>query len=119
MRTLDSRRSVLLAYGVAAVLAQVAPGALAQNYTVNVNPKLNGLDIKIEPVAQSGMLVVNLTNNSSQKVRCDLNYQADPQVPYRDFAVIEPGKRESSVLRAKQRWFEVDVDVDCRPVDKK
>ena len=48
--------------------AQVA-GAQSQVYTVDIRPELNGLDIKIEHVANSRMLVVNLTNNSPTRVR--------------------------------------------------
>jgi hypothetical protein len=90
--------------------------ALAQvNYTVNVTSELNGLDIKIEPVSNAGLLVVNLTNGTDGKVKCIVSFQADPQVPNRSFVFIEPGKRSSATLRATQRWYEVDVDVNCKP----
>ena len=102
----------------AAVLcvACAALPALAQvNYTVNVTSELNGLDIKIEPVSNAGLLVVNLTNGTDGKVKCIVAFQADPQVPNRSFVFIEPGKRSSATLRATQRWYEVDVDVNCKP----
>ena len=88
--------------------------ALAQNYTVEVTPHLNGLDIKIEPVSNPGVLVVNLTNNTAQKVRCDLNFEADPQLPFQTFVFVEPGKTSSATLRATQQWFDVGVDVRCK-----
>ena len=90
--------------------------ALAQvNYTVNVTSELNGLDIKIEPVSNAGLLVVNLTNGTNGKVKCTVAFQADPQVPSRSFVFVEPGQRSSATLRATQRWYEVDVDVNCKP----
>ena len=101
--------TLILAAGAAVpVLAQV-------DYTVNVTSELNGLDIKIEPVSNAGLLVVNLTNGTDGKVKCTVAFQADPQVPSRSFVFLEPGKRSSATLRATQRWYEVDVDVTCKP----
>ncbi len=111
---------IAMAIGAVTLLATSVPATLAQTtYTVNVTPELNGLDVKIDPVSNAGMLVVNLENNAAQKVRCDLNFQADPQVPYRTFVFLDPGKKGSAVLRATQRWYEVDVDVKCRLADQK
>jgi hypothetical protein len=110
-----ARASLPLLIGTVLATAVFARAAAAQNYDVQVTQELNGLDIKIEPVANAGMLVVNLTNDSAQKVKCDVKFQADPQVPSRSFVFIEPGKRSSATLRAKQKWFEVDVDVRCKP----
>jgi hypothetical protein len=87
---------------------------VAQNYTVEVTPHLNGLDIGIEPVSNPGVLVVNLTNNTTQKVRCDLNFEADPQLPFQTFVFVEPGKTASATLRATQQWFDVGVEVRCK-----
>jgi hypothetical protein len=101
----------------AIAMAAFAHAAAAQDYTVNVTQELNGLDIKIEPVANTGLLVVNLQNNTAQKVKCSVNFQADPQVPNRSFVFIEPGKSSAATLRATQRWFEVDVDVKCKVDD--
>ena len=103
---------------VALVLAMLAADAFAQNYSVNINPTLHELDIKIEPVASAGILVVRLTNNTDRKVRCDLRYDASPQVPYRKTTYVDPGKTEQSVFRAKQKWFSVDVKVDCQSAEK-
>jgi hypothetical protein len=98
-----------------AVLALAVPAAHAQSqvYTVDIRPTLNDLDIKIEHVADSSMLVVNLTNNSPTRVRCDLQFDASPQRPQRSTRHINPGARTSSVLRAQRRWFSVTVDVTC------
>lgn len=101
-----------LAFGLA--LALITSTATAQTYDVKVNPDLNGLDITIEPVANSGVLVVKLTNKSDVKVRCNLMYQADPQLPSRSYVFIAPGKTESDTLRATQAWFSVTVNVECR-----
>ena len=88
-------------------------GAQSQSYTVDIRPELNGLDIKIEHVANTHMLVLNLTNNSPTRVRCNLHYDASPQTPLRTTRHISPGQRETSVLRAQRRWFSVTVDVVC------
>jgi len=102
--------------GIWAVLALSMPatGAVAQTYSVNINPALNGLDIGIEPVAQSGVLVVKLTNKTAQKVRCDLRYDAAPQPLYRKTTYVDAGKTEQSVFRAKRKWLSVDVAVECK-----
>ena len=91
----------------------VAPAALAQTYTVEVNPTLNDLDVKIETVAMTGMLVVKLTNDTGQKVRCKLRYDASPQTPYRSTVNIDPGETEQSVFNAQRKWFAVAVEVEC------
>jgi hypothetical protein len=107
-------RGVLTACLLALVLVAAVRDVAAQTYTVKINPKLNGLDIKIEPVENTGVLVVNLTNGSDKKVRCDLNFSAQPQLPYRTTVFMDPGKSAAGVLRARQQWFEVDVDVTCK-----
>lgn len=95
-------------------LALAATDALAQTYSVNISPTLNGLDIVVEPVAQSGVLVVKLTNRTAQQVRCDLRYDAAPQPLYRKTTFVDPGKTEQSVFRAKRKWLSVDVAVECK-----
>jgi hypothetical protein len=104
-------------------LALLATGGLAANaqsntYTVEIRPTLNELAIKIEHVAQAGALVVNLTNNSPTRVRCNLNFDASPQTPVRRTRHINPGQTDSSVLRAQRRWFSVTVDVECVPAPR-
>jgi hypothetical protein len=105
---------------VLALLVAAAPDARSQSqvYTVEIRPVLNDLDIKIEHVADSRMLVVNLTNNSTTRVRCDLRYDASPQTPQRATRHINPGQRGSSTLRAQRRWFSVTVDVECVPAPR-
>jgi hypothetical protein len=110
------RRSLGI-YAVVA-LSMATADALAQTYSVNVNPTLNGLDIGIEPVAQSGVLVVKLTNKTGQKVRCDLRYDAAPQPLYRKTTYVDPGKTEQSVFRAKRKWLSVDVAVECMVAER-
>ena len=100
---------LLLALGAHAVHARSQP------YTVDIRPVLNDLDIKIEHVAKSRMLVVNVTNNSSTRVRCNLHFDASPQTPLRTTRHINPGQTGTSVLRANRRWFSVTVDVVCVP----
>jgi len=100
------------------VLAAPAAHAQSQVYTVDIRPVLNDLDIKIEHVADSSMLVVNMTNNSPTRVRCNLRFDASPQSPQRSTRHINPGQRASSVLRAQRRWFSVTVDVTCEPAPR-
>jgi hypothetical protein len=106
--------------GICVVLAVSMPAAeaIAQTYSVNVKPTLNGLDIGVEPVAQSGVLVMRLTNKTEQKVRCDLRYDAAPQPLYRKTTYVDPGKTEQSVFRAKRKWLSVDVVVECRVAEQ-
>jgi hypothetical protein len=106
-----------LALALLLPLMALAPPARAQAqvYTVDIRPVLNDLDIKIDHVADSRMLVVNLTNNSPTRVRCEVRFDASPQSPRRSTRSINPGQKASSVLRAQRRWFAVAVDVVCEP----
>lgn len=103
--------SVLVAAGAQAVTP-------SQVYTVEVRPNLNDLDVAIDYVAQSTMLVMRLTNNGDVRVRCTLNYDASPQTPRRSTVFIEPGRTGQNALRAQRRWFSVIVDVECRPAPR-
>ncbi len=100
------------------VLAAPTAHAQSQVYTVDIRSVLNDLDIKIEHVADSSMLVVNMTNHSPTRVRCNLRFDASPQSPQRSTRHINPGQRASSVLRAQRRWFSVTVDVTCEPAPR-
>jgi hypothetical protein len=102
------------------LLALGAPAAHAQSqvYTVDIRPVLNDLDVAIGHVADSRKLVVNLTNNSATRVRCDLRFDASPQTPHRSTRHINPGQTGTSVLRAQRRWFSVIVDVVCVPAPR-
>jgi hypothetical protein len=97
------------------VLGAPALHAQSQTYTVDIRPTLNDLDVKIEHVASSRMLVVNLTNNSQTRVRCNVNFDPSPQTPLRTTRNINPGQRATSTLNAQRRWFSVTVDVVCVP----
>jgi hypothetical protein len=96
-----------------AAIVLVAPAAFAQTYTVDIRPTLNDLDIKIEPVTRSNMLVMRLTNNTDQRVRCRLRFDAAPQTPFRSNLNVGPGRTEQSVFHARRKWFAVTVEVNC------
>jgi len=110
----------------AAVLGLLLAGGLlsptvwpqSTDYQVEVQPTLNGLPIKIEPVPFSGRLVMKLTNGGTEKVRCDLRYDASPQPIRRSYVYLKPGEAAESSFQAKRRWFSVTVDVTCKPSDK-
>ena len=104
---------------IAGLLAITAIAASpSQVYTVEVRPTLNDLDVAIDYVAQSTMLVMRLTNNGDVRVRCTLNYDASPQTPRRATVFVAPGRTEQNALRAQRRWFSVIVDVECRPAPR-
>jgi hypothetical protein len=90
----------------------------AQTYSVKVHPQLNDLDIKIETVESTGVLVVKLTNATAKNVRCDVRYDAAPQTPYRKTTYVDPGKTEQSVFQAKRKWTTVDVNVECKAAEE-
>jgi hypothetical protein len=113
----SARRLESTWFGAALVLAWFAPAVLAQTYDVNLKSTLNGLDVKVETVPTTGMLVVKLTNNTAGKVRCDLRYDASPQPLYRTTSYVKPGATEQSVFRAKRKWLSVDVAVECKAAE--
>jgi hypothetical protein len=96
-----------------ALIVLVAPAVSAQTYTVEIRPTLNDLDVKIEPVSKSSMLVLRLTNNSDRRIRCRLRYDAPPQTTFRSSLNVDPGRTEQSVFRARRKWFAVVVEVNC------
>jgi len=91
----------------------VAPAALAQTYTVEIRPTLNDLDVRIEPVATTSMLVVRLTNNMDHRVRCQLRFDASPHAPRRSSLHRHPRTADADVFRAQRKWFAVVVEVNC------
>jgi hypothetical protein len=99
--------------GAALLLALIAFEVSAQTYSVEIRPVLNDLDIKIEQIPQSTMLILRLTNNTDQRVRCQLVFDASPQQLRRSTRSINPGETISSELRAQRKWFRVIVDVKC------
>jgi hypothetical protein len=107
----------LVAFALLAA-AGLEANAQSNTYTVEIRPTLNDLAIKIEHVAQASTLVVNLTNNSPTRVRCNVNFDASPQTPVRRTRHINPGQTDSNVLRAQRRWFSVTVDVVCVPAPR-
>lgn len=110
----DRRPGRLKAVALAlALIVLVAPAAFAQTYTVEIRPTLNDLDVKIEQVAKSSMLVLRLTNNTEQRIRCRLRYDAPPQTTFRSSLNVNPGRTEQSVFRARRKWFAVVVEVNC------
>ncbi|MBK7903065.1 MAG: hypothetical protein IPJ97_09085 [Proteobacteria bacterium] len=96
-----------------ALIVLIAPAAFAQTYTVEIRPTLNDLDVGIEQVAKSSMLVLRLTNNTDQRVRCRLRYDAPPQTTFRSSLNVDPGRTAQSVFRAQRKWFAVVVEVNC------
>ena len=117
-RTFRSRAMRFLLFLVVLVLGAHPIHAQAQTYTVDIRPVLNDLDIKIEHVAKPSFLVVNVTNNSPTRVRCDIAFDASPQTLRRTTRHINPGRTGSSSLRAYRRWFSVRVDVVCVPAPR-
>ena len=94
-------------------LALLSCHALAQNYTVTINPTLNGLDVKFGYQADEDILIVTMANNADKKVRCDFEYNAGPQLPHLTSTFVQPGGDAISVFRATRLWFAVVVDVTC------
>jgi hypothetical protein len=104
-----------LATALAAVLLVVAPppGLAQVTYQVNVDTLLDMVDVKVEHVAQPSMLVVNLRNTGEVRARCEIVFDAAPQIPQRNTRFVNPGRTSSVVLRAQRTWFSVNVDVRC------
>jgi hypothetical protein len=94
-------------------MAILSPDARAQNYTVTINPTLNGLDVRFGYQADEDILIVTMANNADRKVRCDFEYDAAPQFPHRTSTFVQPGGEAISVFRAARQWFIVVVDVTC------
>ena len=110
--------AALLGLLLASGLLSQAAWAQSTDYTVEVQPTLNGLPIQIEPVPFSGRLVMKLTNSGAEKVRCDLRYDASPQPIRRSYVFLNPGETAENSFQAKRKWFSVTVDVTCEPSDK-
>ena len=97
-----------------ALIAAAAPAVRAQvNYQLNVNTELDGVEVKVEPVAQRTLLVLNLRNTGATRARCDVVFDPAPQIPQRNSRFVNPGRTSSVVLRAQRTWFTVNVDVRC------
>jgi hypothetical protein len=107
----------LLPWGLALACLALSPVASAVTYTVDVQPTLNDLPIKIEPVPFEGRLVMRLTNSGTVRVRCELRYDPSPQPIRRSNVFIRPGQTVENSLRATRKWFRVTVAVTCTPAD--
>jgi hypothetical protein len=103
-----------LVVGIACGLVATPAGAAA-TYDVKVQSELNGLDIKVETVENPSLLVVRLTNATTQKVKCRLRFDAQPQPLMRKTVYVEAGKTEETPFTATTRWFDVDLSVTCEP----
>jgi hypothetical protein len=108
-------RHVLLLTVLALPMAVLAQS----NYKVNVNTLLDGADVKVDYQAYDGMLVVSLQNIGESRARCEVDFDASPQIPARKTKYIDPGKTVTTELRADRMWFDVDVDVKCTDADAK
>ena len=113
MRVARAGRGVALCATLATAVA-----AASSTYKVNIESELNGLDIKISTVENPGGMIVRFKNDSSQKARCDLRYDASPQPLARRTVYVDAGKTGESVFGAKRQWFHVDVTINCGPVAK-
>ena len=71
---LPHRGSIALCAALA--MAMLSAHALAQNYSVTINPTLNGLDVRFGYQADEDILIVTMANNADKKVRCDFEYNA-------------------------------------------
>ncbi len=98
-----------------------ATAALAQSttYKVQVNTLLDGADVKVDYQAYDGMLIISLRNIGENRARCDVNFDASPQIPARKTKYVDPGKSVTTELRADRMWFDVEVDVKCTAADAK
>ncbi len=108
----------LLPWGLALACLALPPVASAVTYRVDVQPTLNDLPIKIEPVPFDGRLVMRLTNSGTVRVRCDLRYDASPQSLRRSTVFVAPGETVENSLRATRKWFSVTVGVTCQPAER-
>lgn len=106
--------------GVLLTVLSLPIAVLAQStYKVNVNTLLDGADVKVDYQPYDGMLVVSLKNIGENRARCDVNFDASPQIPARKTKYIDPGKTVTTELRADRMWFDVDVNVKCTAADAK
>jgi len=108
-------KAILLRALLATALVVAALPAAAVTYTVDVQPTLNDLPIKIEPVPFEGRLVMRLTNSGTVRARCELRYDAPPQPMRRSHVFVAPGATVQHSFRATRKWFRVTVAVTCRP----
>jgi hypothetical protein len=111
-RTRVTRQVLLLA-----ILSLPVAVVAETTYKVNVNTLLDGADVKVDYQAYDGILVVSLKNIGENRARCEVNFDASPQIPARKTKYVDPGKTVTTDLRADRMWFDVDVDVKCTAAD--
>ncbi|HVN42533.1 MAG TPA: hypothetical protein VMT50_07085, partial [Steroidobacteraceae bacterium] len=71
LRRLPWARTIRAALA-AFVIALMSGPLFAQTYSVKVTPRLHDLDVKIEYVDSTSVLVMKLTNRTQKRVRCQL-----------------------------------------------
>jgi hypothetical protein len=114
-RNSTPHRIVMLLTAIALPLAAVADST----YKVKVNTLLDGADVKVDYQSYETILIVSLNNIGENRARCEVNFDASPQVPARKVKFVDPGKSVTAELRADRMWFEVDVQVKCTAADEK
>ena len=114
MTALRLHASTRVACGLVLTLISASvPGEAA--YEVRLQSELNGLDVKVATIENPGGLIVRLTNDSAQKIRCTLRLDAQPQPLARKTVYVDAGKTEDAAFAAKRKWFDVDVRLECDP----
>jgi len=111
----NPHRALLLLAALALPCAAFAEGI----YKVKVDTLLDGADVKVDYQSHDGLLIVSLRNIGENRARCEVNFDASPQLPARKTKFIDPGKTVTTDLRADRMWFEVDVRVKCTAADAK
>lgn len=107
-------RNLVRTFALGALLATPLVGS-AQDYTVQVNSRLNDLAIRIEPVSTETLLILRLTNADDTRVRCIVEYVAHPQMPSRQSLTLRPGRTEQSTFRIRRHLFAITANVQCAP----
>jgi hypothetical protein len=107
------RRSLVLALGLAGVA--LTDWAGAQEYPIQVNSTLNGLNIAIAPVFAGSLVVVKLTNKSDKAARCEIEFINGPQIPFRRTTRIEPAATESIPFSLTREVTSVTINAVCTP----
>jgi hypothetical protein len=126
-RWCDGRRSKGTADASTARLARVllvacaltgfarAEEARAQEYPIQVNATLNGLNIGIDPVFAGSLVVVKLTNKGDKAARCEFEFINGPQIPFRRTTRIEPAATESIPFSLIREVTSVMINAVCTP----
>ncbi len=102
--------------GPACVFALMMTPTLASalSYKVSINPTLNGLDVAFTTQETERLLIVNVTNKTDQKIRCDFTYDAPPQMLFRSTSWVKPDSSGLNNFNITRRLYNVKVDVECK-----